>query len=470
MYLGANSSYLNFYGPPGTISTVSYFQALQSDNRPGGGTIHPDFYGKAVFVGLSELTRPEQKDGFYTTFSQESGINISGVEIAATAFANLLEDMPVRPLDFRTHLAAVFLWGFMLGLLCLLLPTGIAAVNVVGLGALYLIAGHYQFKSTGIWLPLVVPLFFQVPIAIFAALVWKYIRTNKERQHIRKAFGYYLPDSVVDQVVRNISDIKTSRQLVYGTCLCTDAEKYTTLSETMEPEKLSRFMNRYYEAIFEPVRRRGGIVSDVIGDSMLAIWASGHPDATLRHQSCLTALDIAKAVNRFNRSSPGWQLPTRIGLHSGRMMLGNIGAIDHYEYRAVGDVVNSASRLEGLNKHLGTQIIVSEAVLHQLDGLLARPLGKFYLAGKSNPIGVHELVCRLEESSAQQRSLCAIFDEALGAYSQQSWQKAIKIFEESMKIFREDGPSFYYLRLCEQYLKHPPEEEWDGSIRLANKG
>ena len=469
MYQGANSRYINFYGPPGTIPTVSYFQALQQDKRPDVNQNQLDFYGKAVFVGLSELLRPEQKDGFYTVFSQKSGIDISGVEIAATAFANLLEDRPVRPLGFRMHLASVFLWGLVLGVLCLLLPTGIAVMNVVGLAMLYLVAVYYQFKSTGMWHPMVIPLLVQAPVAFFAALVWKYIRMNRERQHIRTAFGYYLPDRVVDQLAHDISDIKTGSRLVYGTCLFTDAEKYATLSETMDPEKLGRFMNRYYEAIFEPVRRHGGIVSDVVGDAMMAIWATGRPDAALRHQACLTALDIAGAVGRFNQSSPGMQLPTRMGLHSGRMMLGSIGAIDHYEYRAVGDVVNSASRLEGLNKHLGTQIIVSDEVLHQLDGFLARPLGKFLLAGKSNPISVHELICRLEDSSEQQRSFCAIFHEALHAFTSQSWREAIKIFNESRKIAGEDSPSDYYLRLCAEYMKNPPEERWDGSIRLTKK-
>jgi adenylate cyclase len=469
MYSGANSRYLNFYGPPGAIPTVPYSQAFQDPAAQGALPQPQIFARKAVFIGLSELTQADQKDGFYTAFSQKSGINISGVEIAATAFANLLEGMHVRPLDFRMHLAALLLWGFVLGGLCLLLPAGIAVVSAWGLGVLYLAASHHLFKMSGIWLPLVVPLCFQLPVACFAALVWKYIRTNRERRNIRRAFGYYLPDGVVDRLALDISDITTGSRLVYGTCLFTDAEKYTTLSETMPPEELSRFMNRYYESIFAPVRERGGIVSDVVGDAMMAIWATGHPDAALRRQACLTALDIAEAVHHFNQSSPEGQLPTRMGLHSGRMMLGSIGAIDHYEYRAVGDVVNSASRLEGLNKHLGTQIIVSEAVLHQLDGFLTRPLGNFLLAGKSSPIRVHELICRLEESSDAQRSLCAIFNEALDAFTKQSWDMAIKSFSECRDVFGEDGPSEYYLRLCERYIVHRPDGPWDGSIRLSKK-
>jgi adenylate cyclase len=228
-------------------------------------------------------------------------------------------------------------------------------------------------------------------------------------------------------------------------------------------------MNRYYEAIFQPVMQHGGIVSDVVGDSMLSIWATGAPDAALRNQACLAALEIATAVRRFNQASAVFQLPTRIGLHSGRMVLGNIGAVDHYEYRAVGDVVNSASRLEGLNKYLGTRILVSKEVLHELDGFLTRRLGEFLLAGKTRPILVHELICRLQESEEKQKALCAIFDEALSFYRNRSWDKAIEKFYECTKMYGKDGPSAYYAKLCKKYKENPPEEMWNGIVSLNKK-
>ncbi|UCF93901.1 MAG: adenylate/guanylate cyclase domain-containing protein, partial [Desulfobacterales bacterium] len=469
MYQGTISPYLNFYGPPGRIHTIPYFKVLQHPQESAEIPQWTSFKGKAVFVGLSELLQPEKKDGFPTVYTQPSGVEISGVEIAATAFANILEDMPVAPLSHWLHLTTVLLWGLMLGIIGLLLPTSTAAASVTGLSALYLSVAHYQFKSVGLWPPLVVPLFFQAPLALIVVFTWKYIRTNRERRNIRRAFGYYLPDKVVDQLAHNLTDVTSNAHLVYGTCLCTDAEKYATLSETMDPKELGAFMNQYYSAIFEPVRQRGGIVSDVVGDSMLAIWATGQPDVALCKQACLTALDIDRAVRHFNGTSSGLQLPTRMGLHSGHMMLGNVGAIDHYEYRAVGDVVNSAVRLEGLNKFLGTQILVSEAVRKQLEDFLVRPLGEFFLAGKSKPMKVYELICCREESSAAQKSLCGAFAEGLRAYRRQSWQEAIRIFDQIQQSFGSDGPSLYYRQLCNEFKKNRPEENWNGAIRLDQK-
>ncbi len=202
---------------------------------------------------------------------------------------------------------------------------------------------------------------------------------------------------------------------------------------------------------------------------MLAIWATAHPDAALRNQACLAALDIGSAVHRFKQSSDTLQLPTRIGLHSGHMSLGTIGAIDHYEYRAVGDIVNTASRIEGLNRYLGTRILVSEEVLYDLDGFLTRECGKFLLVGKSQPIVVHELICRKEESNEQQRRLFAMFAEALSAYRRQTWEEAIQIFHKAMKTYTEDGPSIFYSKLCEEYKENPPGELWDGVVDMERK-
>jgi adenylate cyclase len=215
MYQGDKSRYLNFYGPPGSVTTISYHQLLQPWENSTAYQEQLDLNGRVIFVGLSRRLWPEQKDGFHTVFSQASGLDISGVEIAASAFANLLEDMSVQPLDFRAHLAFIFVWGVVLGIVCLFLPAAIAAFSVIGLSLLYLAAAHYQFKHTGSWYPLVIPLFFQAPIAYFGTVLWKYFEVNKERQNIRKAFGYYLPDKVVDQLAKNMAHIKSNSHMVY---------------------------------------------------------------------------------------------------------------------------------------------------------------------------------------------------------------------------------------------------------------
>jgi adenylate cyclase len=467
MYESTDSQYLNFYGPPHTIATIPYYRLVAIDGKTTRED-EVDVKGKAVFVGHSPLSQQEQIDRFYTVFSRPDGLDISGVEIAATAFANLLETKPVRPFRFAAHTAILFLWGATIGIICRIFSGVFGSLTAIGLSILYLVIAEYQFRTTGLWYPIVIPLFCQLPVAIFGAVVWKYVDSVNERKNIKEAFRHYLPEDVVDQVAKNIFDVGSSHKIVYGICLSTDAEQYTALSETMAPEELGKFMNKYYEMVFRPIRQHGGIVSDVKGDSILALWVAGHPEATLRYKACLAALDIEGAINRFKQYSHTVQLPTRIGLHSGNILLGSVGAIDHYEYRPIGDIVNTATRMEGLNKYTGTRILVSEEVIDQLGGFLTREIGTFFLAGKSKPVVVHELVCQKEECSEKQRNICAIFAEALDAFRRQSWDRAKEKFLTCIK-YGDDGPSRFYLGLCEHYKNNPPGGSWDGVIRMGKK-
>jgi|RhiMetdeSRZDD1v2_1073273.scaffolds.fasta_scaffold22814_9 adenylate cyclase len=468
LYGGSNRRYVNYYGPPRTVTTIPYYRALQLSEGNGSGKSF-DLKGKAVFVGLSERILAERKDSFYTVFSQANGVFIGGVEIAATAFLNLLEDKPVKPISSRAYLILILLWGLLAGTVGRLSSIVVGAATIAGLSALYLVGAHYRFATQGTWYPLVVPLFIQSPLGFVGGVLWNYVETNKERQHLRKALAYYVPDEVVDQLARNIVDLKQSGEMVYGACLFADVAGYTTLSEKMTPQQLSDLMHKYFEATFEPVKKHGGMVVNLKGDSFLAIWKADRADDSLRRQACLAALDVAKAVHRFNGTVANLNLPTRVGVHSGQIFLGNIGAGDHYEYGPTGDTVNTASRMDGLNKYLGTEVLVSEESVAEVDGLVAREVGKFMLKGKAQPIVVHELLGRIDEADEKQKESCAIFADALAAFRRQSWNEAAQKFQHATENSGTDGPARFYLTLCEEYKENPPGDPWDGVIILEEK-
>ena len=133
LYQGPNSRFLNFYGPPGAIATVPYYQLLENGKKQSNASARLDLKDKVVFIGLSERLRPEEEEGFYTVYSQSSGVDISGVEIAATVFANLLEDRHVQPLNTKAQLVSVFLWGAVLGFLCVSLTLYRAAGSILAI-------------------------------------------------------------------------------------------------------------------------------------------------------------------------------------------------------------------------------------------------------------------------------------------------------------------------------------------------
>ena len=145
------------------------------------------------------------------------------------------------------------------------------------------------------------------------------------------------------------------------------------------------------------------------------------------------------------------------------------GGAGHYEYRVVGKTVITASRIESLNKHLDTWLLVSEDVLGQINGFSQRKLGQFILLGKSEPTAVYELIAREEESSDQQKMLCRYFSEGLDAYLGERFEEAKNLFNTCLKINKEDKPSSIYIDLCNQYIQDPPSGDWDGTIRMHLK-
>ena len=468
-YRPGHSRYLNLYGPPGTITTISYHRVLDPPPAGAGGAAQPFWKGKAVFVGQTESDWYKANDGFYTPFTEESGLDISGVEIAATAFANLLEDKAVYPLDTVPYYMLFLGWGFICALVGFHFSTPVSSAGLLLLDGVYLGTAYLQFKSSGTWFPIIVPILVQTPVAFMAGLICKYSRANKERRNIRKAFGYYLPDEVVDRLASNVRSLSTGGQVLYGVCLFTDAQSYTTLSETMDPEKLTQVMNAYYGAVFKPIKENGGIILQVVGDSVLAIWTAPEPRNELKVAACRSAVQITDSVQRFNSEADHLPLPTRIGIHAGEILLGNIGALDHFEYRPVGDIVNTASRLEGLNKYLGTCMLISDEAFSPDDGYWTRPVGCFVFKGKSRPVPVREILPGGEHPAGMRDSAQQAFEAGLQSFRGRCWDEAERSFWDVLQEDEDDGPSRFYFKLCRQYRQAPPDDDWDGTVYLEKK-
>ena len=466
LYTGPNRRYVNYYGPPRTVPTISYYQALQL-GEPDAQPPPVDLKGKVVFVGLSEKLLAERKDSFYTVFSQANGVFVGGVEIAATALLNVLEHAEVRPASPPLLLAILALWGTMLVVVCRMLHTTLAALIVIGAAVTYVFFATYAFQTSAAWYPIVVPVFVQAPVAFFGVLFWNFSEINRERKHMRKVLAYYVPDELVDQLARNQIDMKNSGQVVYGAILFADIAGYTTLSEKMGPQALSDLMHRYFDATFAPVKQHGGLIAQLKGDCFLAIWKATRGESAMRRNVCMAALEVAAAVRRFNASLE-LKLPTRVGVHCGEVFIGNVGGGERYEYGPTGDVVNTASRMDNLNKHLGTEVLVSSELLGELDAFCTREVGAFLLKGKAQPMVVHELISLQNDADAEQRRRCEEFAEALVMFKRQAWQEAGEKFKR-LVLRTPDGPTYYYLQLCEHYQKNPPEPSWDGVITLAEK-
>ncbi len=179
MYGGATSRYINYYGPPRTVHTIPYYQALKiKDGMYNGRPV--DLKDKVVFVGLSEILLADRKDSFYTVFSQADGVFLSGVEIMATVYANIRDNIPLKPIGLKSNIMLLFFWGILLGIICRIANLKTGAITTSILCILYLFFAVAFFKTRNSWYPVVVPLFFQAPLAFIGAVGIENSRLFKE--------------------------------------------------------------------------------------------------------------------------------------------------------------------------------------------------------------------------------------------------------------------------------------------------
>ncbi|NOT84824.1 MAG: adenylate/guanylate cyclase domain-containing protein [Methylococcaceae bacterium] len=443
------SLYLNYFGDTGTITTVPFYQAL----LPSSLKLNL-FQQKVVLVGYSEDIEPEMNQGFYTVYSKPESQTVSHVELAATAVANLIRQSWFLPLAIPYQLSLLIGWGVLLMAVCCYWAYRVSVIVILALSIVYGVIAYLSFANLNVWLPLFIPLAIQMPLVLMLASVTQYFKDKLAGQHLHKAFSYYLPDSVVMKLTNQAGlDALNQAELMQGVCLATDAGQYTTLSETLDPQVLHNLINTYYAVVFSQIKQHDGIISDVIGDASMAIWAKPQLDVQPRISACKAALAINAATEAFNQSQP-YQLPTRLGLHYGEMRLGNVGAVDHFEYRAIGDTVNTASRIENLNKLLGTRILVSVSVINNLPDFYSREMGIFVLKGKTVPIRIFELLGRTEQLAEDWQSLTTQFSNALSLFQHYQWEAALAAFAQLSKQYPEDGPTQFYARYLQQNLAY----------------
>jgi adenylate cyclase len=478
-YAAPGVRYLNFYGPPRTVTIVAYADALAAARaasssaaraRPAGGA---SFHDKAVFVGFAPATAGAQdrlRDDYRTVYSQADGLDLSGVEIAATAFGNLLDGSSLRLLALPVQAAVVGAFGLVLAALCRLLRPLPAAFAVAGVVAVYLAGAATAFGDAALWLPVVVPVGLQAPVALLAGVWLRYRDTRREREIVKRAFADFLPSSVVDELVADPGALEQRSRVVFGTCISTDVEHYTTLAEQLKPAALGALMNEYYAQLFVAAERRHGVIVDLVGDATMTVWVGTPSEERARREACLAALEMAEAVERFNAAhGSAGSLPTRFGLHAGELLFGVVGASGHHEYRAVGDIVNTASRIQNLNKVLRTRILASEATVRGLDDLVVRRVGSYRLVGKVQAVPVVQLVGRVGTVGAATRSLCARFEVALQAYAERRWREAGAAFEALLREHPADGPCLWYRDACARLVADPPGPGWEPVMRIDTK-
>ena len=455
--------WINYYGPAKTFSSVNFAQALDPEGVPPGY-----FKDKIVMIGGRSAVGylAKSQDEFGTPYSRGAHQFTSGLEVHATILLNLLRGDWLTRIPSNEEAVILIVVGLIAGAFALSRPLFAVTISVIFSLAMMCLACWLVWNQH-VWFDWMVPAAVQIPIGLVWSVGSQYLLESRRRKELRRAFGFYLSPQMADRIANSDFDLKPGGKIADVTVIFTDLESFTAISENLDPTEVSEILTSYFGQTTKCILENKGTIIKYIGDAVFAAWGAPIDEPQHAIRAAETACDLRCLSELVVH---GKTLRTRIGIHSGKVLAGNLGSSFRFDYTMIGDAVNFASRLESLNKYLHTQVLISDAVRQQLgDGFVTRQLGEFRVAGKKQSVVIHELLCRCDAESGES-----------------VW---IKVFEEGLKVFRagefkaardhmgrtcelrggSDGPSEFYLRKITQLEPNGHLENWTGIVELSEK-
>jgi len=448
-----NETRINFVGPPSTVTRYSFADVLS------GKVSQENFKNKIVFVGA---TAPDLHDEQIVPTS--NGVPMPGVEIHAQIAEMIIAGSYFSMTSPWVSVALIFAFAFLIGLLVTRarLRFGVIALTTVIVG--YSLTVLISFEKRLI-LPVLWPILSAL-ISFITLVAVRYFHEQRERERLRRIFEQYMSPAVVKDLLAHPEKLQAGGERRRMTVLFSDLRGFTSLSEGMKPETLVEVLNRYLDVMTEKVFQTNGVVDKYMGDAIMAFWGASFLESDHVDRAITTAILMRDTLNEMNRTKAwphGVTLNLGIGLNTGEMVVGNMGSTQRFDYTVLGDSVNLGSRLEGLNKEYGTQIIVSESTkLEASEGaFLFRPLDLVAVKGKKEPVEIFEVMAA-NPGEGELRRKVEQFTRGLNLYRGAKFAEAVHTFEEFLRAYPDDAPGKLYLERSKEFLMNSPGEGWNG--------
>lgn len=460
--------WLDYYGPPSTIPNVSYHRALSEVNEATNR-----FRDKVVFIGARTFTKfaGERKDEYRTPYSSWYPDHpfMAGVEIQATLFLNLLTEGWLSRLSPGQERWILVFIGLLAGAgLIRLRPAFAFLTTLLGVAAVMGTA-WFAFLEPRVWFPWVIIVVVQLPLALIWSLLFNTLRLYFENRLLGVTLGQHLSPSRVKQLLKTRDVLHPGAEKTELSIMFTDIADFSVISEHMDSDDLATLMNDYFETAIACVHATDGFLVKLIGDALFVIWNApiGQPDH--RERAARTTLLLQQRLVSFSGAGTDRALRTRIGLHTGVANVGNFGSATRFDYTAIGENINLASRMEGLNKHLGTTVLATGETAAPLDGLVdMRMLGRFRLKGFQRAVAVHEILGPAENAEAT-RPWRETFAQGLRHFQLKEMDRAREAFMRTLEMRPDDGPSLFYIGMMEELVPELIAENWQGEVDIKEK-
>ena len=456
----AGRIFINYLGPTGTFPHYSVTDIIH-------GRLNKDiFKDKIVLLGA---TATGIFDLRVTPFSPV----FPGIEIHATVIDNILHQNFIRRPGW-TAIIDIFAIIF-LGLISVPVLSRVKAVVgllfTLVLVVVYIFINRYVFIGYNLWLNLVYPVFTMLVVYV-GITVYRYITEEREKKKIRGTFQYYLSGSVIEEMLKDPSKLKLGGEKKDLSVLFSDIRGFTTISEKLSPEDLVHLLNEYLTVMTDLVFKNGGLLDKYMGDAVMAVFGAPLDEPDHPMSSCRTALSMMEELRKLQKKWADEGQPVLdigIGINTGDMVVGNMGSKMRFDYTVMGDNVNLGSRLEGINKEYGTNIVISEYTYERVkDSFFCRELDSVRVKGKLLPVRIYELLGEKKDSEKWEEHI-KTFEEGLANYKQGLWGDAILSFRKVLEIQPGDYPSEMYIARCENLKQNPPEDGWDGVYTMTKK-
>ncbi|MDG1487754.1 MAG: adenylate/guanylate cyclase domain-containing protein [SAR324 cluster bacterium] len=419
--------------------------------------------GKIVLVGdTSEVS--------HDIFTSPIG-EVYGIEFLANTIMTLMKNAPIRPASSQNEML-VLLILFISFVVVALIP------KYENLLFLLIIAAYAGF---GVLTYVYYGVAFSMSYALIACVLstgtinlYLFMMERKQKGFIKGAFSQYLSPTVIDQIVENPDMLELGGEKREMTPFFSDIQGFSTISEGLTPEELVQLLNEYLTAMCDIISSHQGTIDKFEGDAIIAFW--GAPLDLPNHATvaCHATIEMQRRgeeLRKMLREQSRPLLFTRMGLNSGPVVVGNMGSAERMDYTMMGDVVNLAARLEGANKFYKTFSMISGSTYELAkDDIDSRQLDIIRVVGKNEPVPVHELLARKNETSGEMSGVVEQYMKGLKLYQDRNFSDAIAEFEKVLSIDSEDGPSQTYIKRCGMFLESPPEKDWDGVFTFTEKG
>jgi adenylate cyclase len=398
--------------------------------------------------------------------------NYPGPETHITTLANLFERnfLKSSPLESKAMPWAIAILGILLSLAI----SHFSAIPgfLITFGSLGFIAGLDQLLlKKGLLLTSTLPGGLIVALYTFL-FFYKYLTEERKKKYLRSTFSKYVSPAIVDEILKDPENIELGGKKMRMSVFFSDVRGFTTISEKLDPRVLSDVLSRYLSPMTQIVFANRGTLDKYMGDALMAFFGApiSYPDHAV--YACRCALQSLEKLKEIRAEFAAQGLPDidiGIGINSADMSVGNMGSDIVRNYTVMGDAVNLGSRLEGINKEYGTRIIISQFTYEDVkDKFTCREVDRVRVKGKNEPVKIFELVSEGKPDAKTTEKL-QLFEKGFQLYMEKDFTNAKVCFEQALAIDNQDAPSQLFVERCDEFLKDPPPENWDGVFVMKTK-